>query len=490
MANASVLRHNNPLIHLRAFPQFIAVSSVLGIFTYAGFYFHANPLTISFLYLLLIIAIATKFGFWQAAVLSLVAVTCLDYFYLPPILHFDLDDPMDWLALAEFELTALIVSRLSAKELRNAREAAAHRAGMERLYELSRNSLLLDMRQAPGPQLAVLIQRLFGVRAAALFDMNLGRQDRAGEWNEGEENLAKECFLRNISMDDPRTQTSQRVLQGGLGPVGALAVRGELSPLVVDALASLAALAIERHQSFEKEERAETASQGEQLRTAVMDALAHELKTPLTAVQTASSGLLELGSLNELQHDLVTLIDEEATRLNQLCTRMLLTAKLEANRMGLQTVEVKVEELIAEVLSGASLQAEIKRICVEVNDPELTLQVDRSLLAMILTQYLNNALKYSIPATQIDVAARASRGEVIFAVHNTGPTIRLEDRERVFDRFYRAPGTRESTPGTGIGLSVVKKAAAAHHGHVWVISDDQEGTTFFLSLPITGRRGL
>jgi len=490
MANASVLRYNNPLIHLRALPQFIAVNSVLGIFTYAGFVFHLNLMTISFFYLLLIIMTAAKFGFWQATGISLVAALCLDYFFLPPIFHFDVNDPMDWVALVEFEVTALIVSRLSAKELRNAREAASHRAGMEMLYELSRNSLLLDMRQAPGPQLVVLIQRLFGVRAAALFDMNLGRQDRAGEWNEGEENLAKDCFLRNISMDDLRTQTSQRILQGGLGPVGALAVRGELNPLVVDALASLAALAIERHQSFEKEERAETASRGEQLRAAVMDALAHELKTPLTAVQTASSGLLELGSLSELQHDLVTLIDEEATRLNQLCSRMLLTAKLEANQMGLQTGEVKVAELIAEVLSGAPLQAEIKRIRVEVNDPELTLQVDRSLLVMILTQYINNALKYSIPATQIDVSAWASRSEVILAVHNIGPTIRLEDRERVFDRFYRAPGTRESTPGTGIGLSVVKKAAEAHHGHVWVISDDQEGTTFFLSLSITGRRGL
>jgi two-component system sensor histidine kinase KdpD len=73
-------------------------------------------------------------------------------------------------------------------------------------------------------------------------------------------------------------------------------------------------------------------------------------------------------------------------------------------------------------------------------------------------------------------------------VHNSGSTIQIEDRERIFDRFYRAKGLKDAVPGTGIGLSVVRKAAEAHHGHVWVISNDHEGTTFFLSLPIGARR--
>jgi two-component system sensor histidine kinase KdpD len=77
---------------------------------------------------------------------------------------------------------------------------------------------------------------------------------------------------------------------------------------------------------------------------------------------------------------------------------------------------------------------------------------------------------------------------MIFSVHNVGSTIRIEDRERVFDRFFRSSDLKDSVPGTGIGLSVVRKAAQAHHGHVWVISDDREGTTFFLALPIATRR--
>jgi two-component system sensor histidine kinase KdpD len=114
--------------------------------------------------------------------------------------------------------------------------------------------------------------------------------------------------------------------------------------------------------------------------------------------------------------------------------------------------------------------------------------VDRGLLTTILAQYIDNAQKYSIPGNPIKVQARRSRTEVLFSVHNYGSAIRIEDRERVFDRFYRSPDRKGAVPGTGIGLSVVKKAAEAHHGHVWVISDDREGTTFFLSLPMGARR--
>ncbi|MGD0547924.1 MAG: DUF4118 domain-containing protein, partial [Terracidiphilus sp.] len=407
MANSVVLQWINSQRKLSALAQCLAAYGVLAILTYAGYTFQFNLMTISFLFLLLVILIAMYYGFWQAAILSLLAALSLDYFFLPPIFHFDVDDPMDWLALAEFELTAILVSRLSAKELRNAREAAIHRTAMERLYELSRNSLLLDLRQVPGPQLVVLIHRLFGVPAVALFDMNLGRQDKAGEWDEGEENLAKECYLRNFSQDDPQTHTSQRVLQAGSGSVGALVVRGELDLLVVDALASLAALVIDRHQSFEKEERAEAASQGEHLRAAVMDALAHELKTPLTAVQTASSGLLELGGLTETQRDLVTLIDGEAVRLNKLCTQLLKAAKLETKQVGLETSDVKVLDLVNEVLAGHPVETERNSIQVSVEDPLLTVRADRELLAMILAQYIDNARKYSAAGTVISIAARA-----------------------------------------------------------------------------------
>jgi two-component system sensor histidine kinase KdpD len=490
MANPNIFRWINPLPRVHGLAQWVAVCAALAILTHAGFSFGLNTTAISFLYLLLVIAVALRWGFWQASLTSLLAVACLDYFFMPPLFHFDVDNPQNWMVLAEFEVTALVISRLSARELRSAREAAVNRVGMEQLYELSRNSLLMDMRQSPGPQLVVLIQRIFGAQAVALFDVNLGRQDRAGEWSEGEENLARDCYLDQVAKDDASTQTLRRVLLAGPGPVGTLVVRGRLSPVVVDALASLAAIAIDRHQSLEKEERAENASKGEQLRAAVMDALAHEFKTPLTAVQTASSGLLELGGLTGSQRDLVTLIDGEAIRMNKLCTRLLLTAKLEKGKVGLQTADVNVQELIAEVLAGKHAHEIRDRVEVVMDDPAVTVRVDRTLLVMALEQYMDNARKYSEPDTPIEIAARRNRTEVLISVHNFGSTIRIEDRERIFDRFYRSSDQKDAAAGTGIGLSVVRKAAEAHHGHVWVISDEKEGTTFFLSLPTSARREL
>jgi two-component system sensor histidine kinase KdpD len=473
---------------LRFLAQCLASSAVLALLTYFGFVLQINLLTIGLLYLLIVVAVASLFSFWQASLISLLAVACLDYFFLPPIFHFDVADPQDWVALATFEVTALAISRFHGRERRVAREAVIHRAGMEQLYELSRSTLLLDLHQPPGPQLVVLIHRIFDLRAVALFDMNLSRQYRMGDWDAGEEDLAKECYVSGVSQDDSSTQTWQRVLRAGPGLVGALVVRGKLSPLVVDALTSLAAIAIDRYQWFEKEERAETAKKSEQLRAAVLDALAHELKTPLTAVQTASSGLLELGGLSESQCNLVTLINGQAIRLNELCTRLLKAGKLEARQVGLETAYVNVHDLVSEVLAGRPAESQRNSIEVAMEDPSLAVRADRGLLAMILTQFIDNARKYSTAGTPITIAARASQAEFLISVHNFGSTIRIEDRERIFERFYRSSDLKDAVPGTGIGLSVVRKAAEAHHGHVWVISDDKQGTTFFLSIPIDARR--
>lgn len=484
MSSAQTSRARITLLLLQILP----VCAALALLAWGGFVLGVNSLTIGLLFLCVVLIVALRFGFWQASFTSLLAVALLDYFFLPPLFSFRLAEPREWVALGVFQLAAITVSRLSARELRHAREAAIHRNGMAQLYELSRCSLLLDMHQPPGPQLVVLIQRIFGAKAVALFDLNLGRQDRTGEWDEGEEDCAKQCYLRNASGTGQQADLAQRILRAGSGSAGALVIKGNLDALVVDAVASLAEIAMDRHQGFEKEERTETARKSEELRAAVMDALAHEFKTPLTAVRTASSGLLAIGGLTGPQKNLAAVIEAESVRLNELCTRLLKAAKLEAERVGLKTEEVDLEKLIREIVASGKTEADKDRILVLMEEPGLTLEADRGLLGMILTQFIDNARKYATPDTPIEVKARNSHTEVLVSVHNVGPTIRIEDRERIFDRFYRAADMKESVPGTGIGLSVARKAAEAHHGHVWVISDDTEGTTFFLSLPRGTRR--
>jgi len=459
----------------------------IALITYIGYVLQVKIVTVSSLFLLIVVAVASRSGFWQASFTSILAVACLDYFFMPPVLHFDIQDPQDWAALGAFEITALTISRLTAKEANSAGEATFHRAGMEKLYELSRNSLLLDLREAPGPQLAVLIHRIFGMQAVALFDNTSNRDDRMGDWGEHEQDLAQEWWLRNTEIDDIQAGISYRVVKDACDSLGAMALRGKLNPLVVDALASLSAIAFDRHRSCAKEGQAEESKKSEQLRTAVMDSLGHELKTPLATVQAASSGLLELGGLNDSQFELVRLIDDESFRLGELCTKLLLTAKLESRQVKQPEDEIDFEDLVSEVLSAHAVKQIKHRVEVKAEDSAATVLVDRALLAMVLTQYLDNAQKYSAPGTPITIAARAGRGELILSVHNRGSNIRIEERERIFDRFYRAQGVAASVPGTGIGLSIVRKAVEAHRGHVWVVSDEKEGTIFFLSLPVLER---
>jgi two-component system sensor histidine kinase KdpD len=461
---------------------------VAGLIVFSGYVLHFDSAPVGFLLLLDVVSVAILCGFWQATIVSLLACTCLDYFFYPPLLTFSIGDPRDWVALGAFEISALVVSRVSSQEQRSTREATLQRTSMEQLYELSRSTLLINLHQAPGPQLTQLIHRIFAVEAVAIFDANSGKCDRAGEWLKDEMDLAKECFLLQAEGTDPIDRTTRRQLRIGSETIGALVIRGNLSSLVANALASLAAITLDRCVSFEKESSIEAAHQSERLRAAVLDSLAHAVKTPLTAIQTANAGLREVGKLNPPQKELVSLIEEESSQLGQLCTRLLQTAKLEAGEMSVGQDEVVIAELVSKTLQKQSGHMGGHSVEVAVADPSLTVRGDSDLLSMALTQFLDNAIKYSYRGTAINVAARESHSEVLISVHNYGPAIPISDRERIFQRFYRGEGSKQLAAGTGIGLSTVKMAADAHRGHVWVISDANEGTTFFLSLPQDARR--
>jgi len=473
---------------MRAVPRCLAGILALAMVTVAGFALHINLTSISFLYLLLVFGMALYCGFWEASFVALIAGITLDYFFTPPVFQLNVTDPQDWVSLGVFEIAALLIGRLSTKEARSAREAAIRRKEMEHLYELSRNFLLLDFHQPPGPQLSVLMRRIFELDFVALYDVHLGRHDFAGEQTEELEKIARRYFLGDKTNEKDTAHTAQRILRNGRTAVGALVLRGEVSSVVVDAIAAIAAIAIDRYQSFANEEQAHTASKTEQLRTAVMDALAHDLKTPLSTVQIANSGLRDVGGLNEAQQNLADLIESETSRLADLCTRMLATARLEADSVGLHLEDIPLGTVVSRVVQTASSLLAGHPIDVSV-DCGIVVRADPALLTMMLAQYVENAAKYSDLGTPINIAAHVSKTEVVISVHNFGPTIRLEDRERIFERFYRAPHQGASIPGTGIGLSVVRKAAEAHRGHVWMVSGVDEGTTFYLCLPAVAGKG-
>jgi two-component system sensor histidine kinase KdpD len=451
--------------------------------TFVAFKLQFPIATAGFIYLLAVIVTTISYGVWQAIFLSLIAVSCLNYFFIPPVFSFTVADDRDWIALASFQVCALVVSRLSSREQKIARDANYQRLQMKKLYELSRGILLFDLHHPPGSQLVQLIRRIFQADDVAIFDANSVLLNHEGSWSTEEQQIAKTTYLTDKNEDDHDTRTTQRVIRIGNSSIGAMAIRGEVDLLIANSIASLSAIAFERYQSYEKEANAVSAKQTEQLRVAVLDALAHAFKTPLTAIRTASSGLLEMGTLGKTESELAELIDEESVNLNQLCTRLLQTAKLEASSVALRTEPVIVSRLVKDVLEDLSGTLKEHPIELSIEEQETPLQGDRELLTMILTQYLDNAAKYSAPDAPIDIAVRESNSELLLSVHNQGSLIQMQDRERIFERFYRGSEAKDHAPGSGLGLSIVKKAAEAHRGHVWVTSAEQDGTTFFLSIP-------
>jgi len=435
------------------------------------------------LYLLVVVATALLSGFWQAVIVSLSAVGVQVFFATrQPQLNVAAY-PVNSITLVVFVLVALTVSRLSSRVTGHAREAESRGGQMHDLYEFTRRTLQMNLHVEPGPQLAELVHEIFALEAVALFDADLHAVYQAGYWSVDPQELAQNVYYFETSDDDPETGVGRRVVRLGTVPVGSLVVRGNTTPLVNNAIASLIAITFDRYRAFANESRIETERRTEQLRATVLDSLAHAYKTPLTAIRAASTGLGEMGNLSAGQAELVQLIDEQTGLLSDLTTRLLTTARLDAGEVVLHATPVGVLSLIEEVVASLGDRLASMKVVIKVEEDDLVVSCDRQLMVMLLTQYVDNACKYSIFGTAITIRAVRSRAEVIFSVHSYGPVIPMADRERIFNRYYRSSTQPNRAAGTGIGLSVAKRVAAIHGGYVWVTSEEMEGTTFFAAIP-------
>jgi two-component system, OmpR family, sensor histidine kinase KdpD len=454
--------------------------------TYAAFRLHFTLPTISCLYLLMVVLTALRWGIREATAATIAAFLLLDYFFTEPLFSFRMESPANWIALGAFEFVGLVVSHLSVRVRQQASIATEERRNIKRLYDLSRSVLLLDRHEPSGQQIALFIERAIGVQSVALFDASSARTDEAGLALPEVRDLARDAWVQDSDFSGNGEHTWARVLRVETRSIGALAMRGkDLNPLVVDATASIAAIALERSRTLANEARAEAARQSDRLRTAVLDALAHAFKTPLTAIRAASSGLLEVGSLRPPEADLIALIDSESVRLTDLANRLLQTARLDKSDISVCREECRVSSLINGALERLPAGFEGHKVELDVPSGDARIRGNGELIMVALVQLVDNALKYSTPGSHITIGAGVAAREVVISVHNRGPAIGPEDRQCIFDRFYRAPGTEHLAPGTGLGLSITRKIAEAHGGRTWVSSDEKDGTTFFFALPAT-----
>ncbi|HTW66712.1 MAG TPA: ATP-binding protein [Bryobacteraceae bacterium] len=458
--------------------------------TWVSFRLGLGLATVGFLYLTIVLLTAIHRGFWAATSVSLAAVTCLNYFFVDPIFTFRVNSFEDCAALCAFELTALVVSRLSQISKQRAAEALAERRESERLYQTARRILLFGASGEPAGQLTSVIREIFQLDAVILFDSVTVSTHTSGAAPKGAEESTRSAYLVDRNHFDPNTRSWFCALHLDARPMGGLALcGGAISSLAASALGSLCATALERARSIERECHLEAARESEQLRAAVLDALGHEFKTPLTTIWTASSGLLELGGLSGLQYELVTVIDEQSQKLHDLSSRLLTTAKLDRGDFEPRCTAVLGSNLVRSVIGSLGSGEARERIRLAGCSREKPAWADSKLLTAALTQLLDNAIKYSTPGSPIEIGFDSSGERAIISVCSHGTVIPPSERERIFERFCRAHATADGPAGTGLGLSIVKRIAEAHQGRVWVESESARGTVFFLSLPVA-REGL
>ena len=249
------------------------------------------------------------------------------------------------------------------------------------------------------------------------------------------------------------------------------------------ALTSLSAIALERARILQKELRAQADRQTEQTRASVLDALAHEFKTPLAVARAASSGLLALGGLSQLQAECVAVIDQQARKLDDLASRLLRSADLESAEFKPQRKALLLSALAQAAIRKLESGSDRQRVRVFAPIDETPVLADHELILTSITQLVDNAVKYSEPGSPIGITFTTKDAQMVLTVKSKGLVISRADCERVFERFYRAPETRHLPSGTGLGLSIVKKIVESHEGHVWAEGEAGYGTAVSISLP-------
>jgi len=473
-----------------------SVSVSLGLVTAITFFFFrvvpVNATTIGFVYLVAILVIATTGGLIESTVASVAAMLCFNYFYLPPIGTFTIADPHNWVALFAFLATSLTASQLSARAKRRTQEAIDRRGEMERLYSLSRSLLLTDPTKPMARQMVQQIAQVFAFSAMALYDRNSDEIYRAGfDDADAIDSRLREAAVRSVEVREDSTLITVRPISLGGCPIGSLALRGGLlSDAALQSLLNLVAIGLERAISQRAVNRAEVARQSEELKSTLLDAIAHDFKTPLTSIKAVTTDLLSEppSELRQHQRELISIADEGTDRLSKLVTDAIQLARIEGGTFQLNRGTHFPTALVSAAIRRMKALLDGREIKISASDDLPPVQVDADLIQMAIANLVDNALKYSPARAPVTIGLSTAGKKVIICVHDGGPGIAEDEQLRIFEKFYRGKNER-NLKGTGLGLSIAREIIHAHGEEIWLSSKPGEGSDFSFALPMAPRNG-
>ena len=469
----------------------------------------ANTTTVALSMLLLVLVLAGNWGLRYAVAASIAATVLFNYFFLPPVHTFTIEDTQNWIALFAFLGTAIYASHLASRIREESEEANTRRRESEMLYRLGRQLLQ--------PENVAQLLNFIPSSVASAFDspavtLYISEGDRIYlsdpkrisspriPWNLSGESQAhtnerprsemikdlREAMLMPVFRSPEDGFPTAIPLRTGVRPTGALLLENtSLSRESMEALSGLIAMSIERVQALENSARSEAAKETERLRTALLDSVTHELRTPLTSIKASVTSLLSQPTADEsLQHELLTVINEESDRLNRLIEQAVEMAQLDANKVQLDRRAASVHELIDAAVEQAHAAAPNRDIRVAVSSSLPSVLVDPAWIQKVLANLIGNAIKYSAPDTPVFLSADRQGNSVAISVADRGAGIDPMEQSMIFDKFYRGQGQRNRISGTGMGLAISRAIVAAHDGTITVTSQLGHGSVFTFTVPI------
>jgi two-component system sensor histidine kinase KdpD len=511
-----------------------------------GLHLYPRIHTISLLYLLVVLTLASTRGRFAAICASLVAFLSFDYFLVPPIYTFTIAQPEEWLALGIFLCTAIITGQLASAWRSRAQQARQREQEMRILYELVRDTtkeedldhqlgviartlvevfasrgvrdcaiLLPDERRRLTPSVSVKqpVEQLhlrhdevttaaWVLREGKAVDLyEIVRERRPSSIHAHHvvvRSTAGTQSTRNYLSLFP-LKTNQRVVGilrlqveddprffGREKAVGSETDRSDPNSAFFWTFLDQAASMIEHARLRRESVRIEILQRTDALRASLVSSISHDLRTPLTSIKAAASSLLQddVQWNDEARQSFAQAIEREADRLNRLVGNLLDMSRIEGGALQLEKEWYPLDEVLHDVLEHMQPLLKGRQISLDLPAELPPVEVDYLLLDQVLTNLIENALRYTPARSPITIAVSTTTTNMTISVADQGPGIPVSDLERIFDKFYRVQGRTSHTTGSGLGLAVCRGLVEAHGGHIWATNRSGGGAIFHFTLPL------
>lgn len=462
-----------------------------------------NAATVSTTFLLVVLLVAASSPLTTAIAVSVAALLSFNFFFLPPLGTFAISDPQNWLALVSFLAVSVVASNLSAVARARTAEAQARRDEQARLFDLSRDVLVLPDDREALTALARAVARRFDLDLAALalpsargwdvfhaattpLDLDTGELSRA--FAAAQSTLEFDAATRTYTGHRETVTAGRTVrlvpLRAGTRPIGLLAAAGrDVDAGTLDALAGVVAIAIERATLLDERKDAELTRRSDALKSTLLASIGHDLRTPLTAIRVAAANLADPAVPEDARQEQGELIQAEGERLGRLFENLLDMARLDAGGVSGVVRRAHPSEIVAAARDQVEQALAGHRVVVTV-EPDVPVALDPRLTASALARVLENAAQYAPSGSAIEVAAGVVDEALTITVRDHGPGLAPADAPHVFERFYRGEGGRRRPSGTGMGLWIARGFLAAQAGRIHADNAPGGGARFTIVVPV------